>query len=68
VAVHESRATRVHEPWDGTSRRIHSSPNATDGHNRLFRVTTRGVGAVIAVGTAGQENGPDNANGIILSG
>jgi hypothetical protein len=55
------------EHWDGTSWSIVSSPNGTTGHDQLFGVTIRSDGTADAVGTAGQQNGPNNTNGLILS-
>jgi hypothetical protein len=55
------------EHWDGTSWSVVSSPNSTDGHDDLSGVTTRSDGTAIAVGTAGQQNGPNNTNGLIVS-
>jgi hypothetical protein len=55
------------EHWDGSKWTIVSSPNSTAGHDQLFGVTTRSDGTAIAVGTAGQQNGPNNTNGLIVA-
>jgi hypothetical protein len=55
------------EHFNGTSWSVVSSPNSTDGHDNLSGVTTRSDGTAIAVGTAGQQNGPNNTNGLIVS-
>jgi hypothetical protein len=55
------------EHWNGSKWTIVSSPNSTIGHDQLFGVTTRTDGTAIAVGTAGQQNGPNNTNGLIVA-
>jgi hypothetical protein len=55
------------EHFDGTKWSIVSSPNSTTGHDQLFGVTTRKDGTAIAVGTAGQQIGPNNTNALIVA-